>query len=203
MRITLKNNKDLQMKTKLFFPLLLLFTMMGFAQNGTNNRTIEIMPDSKLTITGDTNVSKFLCEFDSEMIPSTRKVKVSGNQEELHFENAILTLDNTGFDCGSKGINKDFHALIQTEEYPEISLELKKICIDTPTRATADLIITIAGERKAYRVPVKIIDGEIPQYRGDLNLNINDFNLKPPKKMFGLIVVKEDIDINFNLNVEK
>ena len=191
------------MKTKLFFPLLLLFTMMGFAQNGTNNRTIKIKPDSKLTITGDTNISKFLCEFDSEMIPSTRKVKVSGNQEELHFQNAILTLDNTGFDCGSKGINKDFHALVKTEEYPEISLELKKLCINTPTRAIADLIITIAGETKAYRVPVKIIDGDIPQYRGDLTLNIKDFDLKPPMKMFGLIVVKEDIDINFNLNVVK
>ncbi|MFO8148171.1 MAG: YceI family protein [Bacteroidota bacterium] len=191
------------MKTKLFFPLLLLFTMMGFAQNGTNNRTIKIKPDSKLTITGDTNISKFLCEFDSKMIPSTRKVKVSGNQEELHFQNAILTLDNTGFDCGSKGINKDFHALVKTEEYPEISLELKKLCINTPNQAIADLIITIAGETKTYRVPVKVIDGDIPQYRGDLTLNIKDFNLKPPKKMFGLIVVKEDIDINFNLNVVK
>lgn len=177
--------------------------MFGFAQNGNDNRTIKIMPDSKLTITGDTNISKFLCEFDSEMIPSTRKVKVSGNEDELDFENAILTLDNTGFDCGNRGINKDFHALIQTEEYPEISLELKKLCINTSTSATADLIITIAGEMKTYKVPVKIIDGDIPQYRGDLTLNINDFNLEPPKKMFGLIVVKEDIDINFNLNVEK
>ncbi|MFO7719268.1 MAG: YceI family protein [Gillisia sp.] len=189
------------MRTFLIFPFLLLFTMMGFAQHGTNNRTIKIMPNSNLTITGDTNISKFLCGFDSKMIPSTRKVKVSGIQEELHFENAILKLDNTGFDCGSKGINKDFHALIQTEKYPEISLELKKLCINTPTQGIADLIIAIAGETKAYRVPVKIVDGDIPQYRGDLTLNINDFNLKPPKKMFGLIVVKENIDINFNLNV--
>ncbi|MFN4762406.1 YceI family protein [Gillisia sp. Q332] len=191
------------MKTILFFPLLLLFTMMGFSQNGTNNRTIKIKPDSKLTITGDTNISKFLCEFDSEMIPSTRKIAVSGNQEELHFQNAILILDNTGFDCGSKGINKDFHALIQTEKYPEISLELKKLCINTPTQAIADLIITIAGETKAYKVPVKIVAGETPQYRGDLTLNIHDFNLEPPKKMFGLIVVKENIEIKFNLKVEK
>ena len=191
------------MKNILLFPFLLLFSIMCFAQNGTNNRTIKLLPDSKLTITGDTNISKFLCAFDSKMIPSTRKVEVRGNQEELHFENAILKLDNTGFDCGSKAINKDFHALIQTEEYPEISLELKKLCINTSTQAIADLIITIAGETKAYKIPVKIVDGDIPQYRGDLSININDFNLKPPKKMVGLIVVKEDIDINFNLNVAK
>ncbi len=191
------------MKTLKLIPFLLLFTALAFAQNGTNSRTVKIMPESKLTITGDTNISKFLCAFDSEMIPSTRKIEVSGKQEELHFKNAILILDNTGFDCGSKGINKDFHALIKTEEYPKISLELKKLCINTPTDAIADLIITMAGKTKTYKLPVKIVDGKISQYRGNLSLNINDFNLKPPKKLFGLIVVKEVIDINFNLNVEK
>ena len=191
------------MKTLLLFPILFFFCILGFAQNGSNNRTIKIMPDSKLTITGDTNISEFACAFNSQMIPSTRKVSMKEVGSELHFENAILKLDNTGFDCGSKGINKDFHALIKTEEYPEISLELKKLCIATPTEATADLIISIAGKTKAYKVPVKIVNGAIPQYRGDLTLNINDFDLKPPKKMLGLIVVKEDIDINFNLNVDR
>lgn len=191
------------MKTLILIPFLFFLSILGFTQNGTNNRTIKIMPDSKLTITGDTNISEFACAFNSKMIPSTRKVSLKDVGGELHFENAILKLDNTGFDCGSKGINKDFHALVKTEEYPEISLELKKLCVDTPTQATADLIISIAGKTKAYKVPVQIVDGKIPQYRGDLTLNINDFDLKPPKKMFGLIVVKEDIDINFNLNVEK
>ncbi|HSP40127.1 MAG TPA: YceI family protein [Gillisia sp.] len=191
------------MKTLLLFPIIFFFSILGFSQNGTNNRTIKIMPDSKLTITGDTNISEFACAFNSQMIPSTRKVSMKEVGSELHFENAILKLDNTGFDCGSKGINKDFHALIKTKEYPEISLELKKLCIVTPTEATADLIISIAGKTKAYKVPVKIVNGAIPQYRGDLTLNINDFDLKPPKKMLGLIVVKEDIDINFNLNVDR
>ncbi len=191
------------MKILKIIPLLIMFTTLGFAQNGTINRTVNIMPNSKLTITGDTNISEFSCAFNSQMIPSTRKVTVKEENSELHFENAILKLDNTGFDCGSRGINKDFHALIKTEEYPEISLELKKLCINTPTDAIADLIISIAGKTKAYKLPVKIVDGKIPQYKGNLSLNINDFNLKPPKKIFGLIVVKEDIDINFNLNVEK
>lgn len=196
-------NIDLQMKTLQLIPLIFLFTFLGFSQNGTNNRTVKILPDSKLTITGDTNISEFACAFNPKMIPSSRKVNMKEVDSELHFENAILKLDNTGFDCGSKGINKDFHALIKTEDYPEISLELKKLCINTPTQATADLIISIAGKTKAYKVPVRIIDGKIPQYRGDLTLNINDFDLKAPKKMLGLIVVKEDIDINFNLNVER
>ena len=191
------------MKTLKIIPLLFMVITLGFAQNGSGIRTVNILPNSQLNITGDTNISDFSCVFNSQMIPFTRKVKVKEVNSEFHFENAILKLDNTGFDCGSKGINKDFHALIKTEEYPQISLELKKLCINTPSEAIADLKISIAGKTKAYKLPVKIIEGKILQYRGNLSLNINDFNLKPPKKVFGLIVVKEDIDINFNLNVEK
>jgi hypothetical protein len=191
------------MKTLILYSFLIFFFTAGIAQNGIRNTSVHILPNSKLTITGDTNISAFTCAFDPEMIPSAKKVKVTENEGQLLFENAILTLNNKGFDCGSKGINKDFHALIKTEEYPSIMLELNKLTINSPQDAIADVQISIAGKKKTYKFPVVIIDGEIPQYRGNLTLNINDFNLEPPKKMFGLIVVKEDIDINFNLNVEK
>jgi hypothetical protein len=32
--------------------------------------------------------------------------------------------------------------------------------------------------------------------------NFSDFELTPPKKIIGLIVIKEDIEINFNIIVE-
>ena len=32
--------------------------------------------------------------------------------------------------------------------------------------------------------------------------NFNDFELTPPKNIFGFIILKEDIEINFNLIVE-
>jgi polyisoprenoid-binding protein YceI len=191
------------MRTIILYSFLILFCSAGIAQNSSRNTSVHILPNSKLTITGDTNISDFTCAFDPEMIPSAKKVKVTERHDELLFENAILKLDNTGFDCGSKGINKDFHALIKTEDYPFILLELKKLIMNSPQEAVADVLISIAGKKKNYKLPVEIIEGEIPQYRGNLSLNINDFNLEPPKKMFGLIVVKEDIDINFNLNVEK
>lgn len=191
------------MRTLLLYSFLFLFFTAGIAQNNSRNTSVQILPDSKLTITGDTNISAFTCAFDPEMIPSSKKVKVTEKKDVLFFENAILKLDNTGFDCGSKGINRDFHALIKTEDYPFILLELKKLTMNSPKEAVADVLISIAGKKKNYKLPVEIIEGEIPQYKGNLSLNINDFNLEPPKKMFGLIVVKEDIDINFNLNVEK
>jgi hypothetical protein len=181
--------------------LLYLFTIgsctFSFSQN-----SFQILPDSQLTITGKTNINEFVCAFNTSLIPNTKNIKFKGNPEEIHFENAILKLDNQGFDCGNKAINKDFQSLIKSSQYPEIQLELRELLFKTPHQAIALLRISIAGKQKEYRVPVNIKQNPVVQYAGKLNLDINDFELTPPKKIFGLIVVKENIEINFNLIVE-
>lgn len=190
------------MKTVLLYLLLLGFSALSYAQNGFQKKSIQILPESKLTITGDTNINEFLCAYNTSLIPQTGNMKFTGNPEEIRFENAILKLDNKGFDCGNKAINKDFQTLIKSNEYPEIELELKELCFKTNNQAIALITISIAGKQKDYKVPVIIKENPVAQYAGKLKLDINDFNLIPPKKLFGLIVVKEDIEINFNLIVE-
>ncbi len=185
------------MKTILLYLFSIGCSTFSFSQN-----SYQILPDSQLTITGETNINEFLCAFNTSLIPNTKNIKFKGNPEEIHFENAILKLDNQGFDCGNKAINKDFQTLIKSSEYPEIQLELRELFFETPRQAIALLRISIAGKQKDYKVPVVIKENPGIQYAGKLNLDINDFELAPPKKIFGLIVVKEDIEINFNLIVE-
>jgi hypothetical protein len=185
------------MKTILLYLFTINCSIISFSQN-----SFQILPESQLTITGETNINKFLCAFNTSLIPKSKNIKFKGNPGEIHFENAILKLDNQGFDCGNRAINKDFQALIKSNEYPEIQLELRELLFETSQQAIALLRISIAGKQKDYRVPVIIKENPVVQYAGKLKLDINDFNLTPPKKLFGLIVVKEDIEINFNLIVE-
>ncbi len=93
--------------------------------------------------------------------------------------------------------------MLKTSEYPEIFLELKKLSMESSEKAIAEVLISIAGKTETYKVPVEITEGPVSQYTGNLVLNIKDFNLEPPKKMLGLIVVKDDIEISFCLNVLK
>lgn len=188
--------------------ILILLLSLGIlssatAQIGFQRLSLEVLPNSILTITGDTNIRDFECEFNTSMLPSNNQIRFKAAGNIIHFENALLKLDNRGFDCGNKGINKDLHSLLKTSEYPEILLDLKELRIESSHKAVADVMITIAGKKKRYKVPVEIITGPVPQYTGKLILDIQDFNLKPPKKMLGLIVVKEDLEIGFNLNVLK
>ncbi len=187
-------------KVQLTWIMILACTSM-FAQNGFQNKCIEILPKSSLTITGDTNINEFFCEFNTALISKNKEIKFSKEESSICFEDALLTLENTGFDCGNKAINKDFHVLIQTDQYPEITLELKKITFNDNNRAIANVILSIAGKNKNYSVPIEILPKNSPHFKGVLKLNINDFELTPPKKFFGMVVVKNEIEINFNLSV--
>lgn len=56
----------------------------------------------------------------------------------------------------------------------------------------------IAGVEKEYLVPV-IFNTNTNNVKGQLKLNIKDFKLKSPKKLLGMVVVNDHVDINFNL----
>lgn len=186
--------------------MLLLFLISGpivSAQSSYNNTQVQILPESKLTISGDTNINEFECEFNTAHLDENTNLKYKVNKSNIVFENAVLNLSNNGFDCGNRGINKDFRELLKTDQYPKITLTLKEIDLKDPKLALAKVSICIAGIEKNYQVPVEISKGEIPHFKGKINLNIRDFKLDPPKKALGLIVVKEEIEVKFNLTVLK
>lgn len=191
------------MKTAVIIGCFLLLFLPAFGQTSFHSTSIKILPTSTLSITGDTNINKFLCSFNTELIADYNLINYSANDSGIHFKNAILKLDYSGFDCGNKAINKDFKKLIKAEEHPEITLELKEILLDDLQKATAKVIINIAGKTSTYLVPVKIDSEDNLQYKGSLSINISDFDLQPPRKMFGLIVIKENIKINFILKIKK
>ena len=56
----------------------------------------------------------------------------------------------------------------------------------------------IAGVEKEYLVPV-IFNSNTNNVKGQLKLNIKDFKLKSPKKLLGMVVVNDNVEINFNL----
>ena len=187
---------------RLMLYCLLLFSAYISAQTTTESHTIQILPESKLTITGDTNIKEFECGYYTAQIEEKTPLKYTLKDSQILFQQAELRLENKGFDCGNKAINKDFHELIQTGEYPEIILKLNKISLESPILASANVTICIAGLEKDYNLPVYIKNEAIQHFKGSLQLNIRDFNLEPPEKFFGMIVVKEEIEINFDLSVK-
>ena len=133
--------------------VMMFFTIIGFAftaiaQDTFEKTTVQILADSELTITGDTNINKFCCAFNTSMLERSKEMEYKAIGSKVVFKDAVLNLNNRGFDCGNKAINKDFHALLQTEKYPEISLELLEVNLSQTHAAVDTVKISMAGKQK-------------------------------------------------------
>ena len=190
------------MKKIAFVLAVLLCVGITHAQS-FQKKEVTVLPSSSLTIIGDSNIAAFKCKFDTSLLEESQVVSYSQTGNEIRFTGAVLVLKNKGFDCGSKGINRDFHDLLQTDDHPRILLDLYKVALSSPSKGLATVVITIAGKKRTYEVPVTVKNGMIAEFKGNLHLNIKDYGLEAPKKLFGMIVVKDEIDIDFNLLVKK
>ena len=161
--------------------------------------------DSEVSISGTTNVNSFTCNYNILKLENPIPVSFESRDQTMVFNSTFLELENKCFDCGHKAINKDFNKLLKTEVYPKIQLNLKQINKDSKQKdlLSALVEIHIANKKNTYRVPVKADGNKNLMVLGELKLNLPDFNLEAPKKALGLIVVHDEIEVNFKLHLKQ
>lgn len=172
---------------------------MSFAFIANNTLEVDIKKDSEIIIKGTSSVNTFKCNYHHQIEVVENEITYKKNQASYLLENAKIALDANAFDCGGRRINSDFRELLDTENHPHIEIKIQQIKIKN-NQVTADAKVNLAGKSKTYTFPIET--PEENNFIGDLCINITDFGLEPPKKMMGLIVVDEIIDIEFNLYTE-
>jgi hypothetical protein len=180
---------------------ILIFLSFGFLKNQfgflKNQSKVKITNKSEVTIKGKSNVNSFECKYNSEFIENDLHVSISRNNSKILLEGAKLDIKSTGFDCAHKMITKDFKSILKAEEYPHIVLNVKEINA-IKENITAKINVKIARIEKEYMVPV-VYNQNNGNVKGQLKLNIKDFKLKSPKKLLGMVVVNDNVEIIFNL----
>lgn len=181
------------MKTIGIITVVILLSF-GFSKNVTK---VKITNKSEVTIKGKSNVNSFECKYNPDFIENDLQVSIARNNNKIVLEGAKLSIKSAGFDCAHKMITKDFKAILKAEDYPHIVINVKEINT-IKENITAKLNVKIAGVEREYLVPV-IFNSNTNNVKGQLKLNIKDFKLKSPKKLLGMVVVNDHVDINFNL----
>lgn len=181
------------MKTIGIITVVILLSF-GFSKNVTK---VKITNKSEVTIKGKSNVNSFECKYNSDFIENDLQVSIARNNNKILLDGAKIAIKSTGFDCAHKMITKDFKSILKADEYPHIVINVKEINT-AKENITAKLNVKIAGVEKEYLVPV-IFNSNTNNVKGLLKLNIKDFKLKSPKKLLGMVVVNDNVDINFNL----
>ena len=181
------------MKTISIIAVIILLSF-GFS---TNQTKVKITNKSEVSIKGKSNVNSFECKYNPDFIENDLQVSIARNNNKIVLEGAKLSIKSAGFDCAHKMITKDFKSILKAEEYPHIVINVKELNA-VKENITAKLNVKIAGIEREYLVPVTY-NQTTDNVKGQLKLNIKDFKLKSPKKLLGMVVVNDNVDINFNL----
>jgi len=159
--------------------LYLLFSLCFLFSNAQENF---------VKINGSTNVNGFQC--------INSKFKNDGSVysfSEKNLPNIILKV--TDFDCGNKMMTRDFQKILNAEKYPEMTIKFIKFT-KNQKNFIAVVEVKMMNQSRRYNVEFAMENNKMV---GRKNVKFSDFNIIPPKKMGGMIVVKDDLDLTFSL----
>jgi hypothetical protein len=185
---------------RVYFLIIALFLLNG--RTPEKERWI-VDASSKLVIYGDTNVNKFTCETDCFEKIDTLEYYADVRACDISFTQTQIRVPVKSFSCGSELITKDFWETLQAEKYPTLAVHFLNLKEFSTTRnggkVEGEVAIVLAGVKKQYHVQYTL-ERHSENYfslQGTHAVCFSDFNLKPPRKMLGLIQVQENLEVEF------
>ncbi len=182
--------------------LLMLLTGMVCPCFSQDTMEISVRPESTLKIHGKTNVNSFTCsqtyikEGDGLM-----DIRISADGESMEFIDTEVSIPVKEFDCGHKIMTRDFQEILQADKNPYLRVKLNSIQPDG-RGYLANVSIRLAGVSHNYYIPVTIRRGEgVMTGEGQREVKFSEYNLEPPVKFLGMVRVKEELNISFNIRI--
>lgn len=168
-------------------------------------RIWDVENKSRLVIKGESNVNSFSCEVDRYYSADRLRLH-STSKPYFRFSDNRIVINLMEFDCGRKLLTRDFRQTLNADTHPEIVISFLTLN-RLPQKHLSDekipgiLRITIAGVTKEVMIRFDIninYNGTI-YLKGEKNFLFSDFGLEPPSKMMGLINVKNELEVLFDL----
>ncbi len=167
------------MKSAVAIIVLLLFQLPVFGQkNG-------------IEITGWTNVNSFKCS--NLKIAGTASVySFTGNQ----LPNLIFKLDD--FDCQNKMMTADLRKILQSDRYPTLHIRFLEFKQSSAGKFDGLVEVKMMTISRRYAVQFTVQDKSLV---GNKKLKFSDFKIVPPKKMGGMVYVRDELDLLFSIAI--
>jgi len=192
--------------------LLILMSFVATLPSEPFLMYVRIENESRLSISGFSNVTSFACECRQKFSPTTLRMRRNDGARSAYFDDVSLKIQTKKLDCKHRIMNRDMYKTLQAEQHPYISIQLKTVdnlptsplsSTDGWTNLTASVNMTIAGETRAktLRIAAKALGGDRFRFRSTKKIDMTDFSIKPPTAMLGLIKVDETIIIKMDLIV--
>jgi polyisoprenoid-binding protein YceI len=187
--------------------LFLIFTLLFNSWDSPASRevVINIQNKSLLSIHGESNVNSFTFKYDPQYLQKSVCMTVETSSNRMSLREAILDLKVKGFDSGNRLMNSDLYELLNAQNFPHITIDFKSVIPKLQNNPHNTLVVsakvTMAGQThdEIFEVQPKN-DSKEYHYTGKTRLNLKNYCITPPTKFMGMVKVKEELTINFNLH---
>jgi hypothetical protein len=160
-----------------------------------------IVDSSSLRIFGSSNITNFECIYTGAFTPTTFEHTIQLRNNAFAITGDTLRLVTEDFDCGRRGINKDFRNTLKNSEFPTIDITPIWFSNSDSTLNKINISISLAGVTKNYTINFESDSPSknIFRIKGQQKLEMTDFDIDPPRALFGLIKVENELFISFDV----
>jgi len=182
-------------KHLLIISLAFLFSLKISAQS------YRVSQNSKAVVIGTSTLHDW--ESDVEDISGMGTLEFDGSVLK-GVSNMELKFKVESIESGKGKMNSITYETLKSESHPYIIYKVREIKSIKGDLVTVTGNLTIAGETRQSEVMGKLVmeNGSI-RITGKKTIDMTKFDIEPPKAMFGTIVVGKDIDLDFNILLQK
>jgi polyisoprenoid-binding protein YceI len=172
----------------------------------TSANTLTLQPESKLWVTGTSNVRDFECAataltIDVLSVPGAVAVIAAG---EKGVTSVAVRVPAAQLDCKNGKMNSHMQKALKSAESPEIAFDLTSYelaAVATGVKVTLTGDLTLGGTKKPITIKADVspADGDALKVTGTKDITLSEFGLKAPTLMMGTLKVSDVVQVHFDL----
>ncbi|MDB5245928.1 MAG: hypothetical protein JWQ40_322 [Segetibacter sp.] len=165
-----------------------------------------VQKTSTLRIAGSSNVNTFGCDITGYYKPDTIICFDENAGNKSVALKGSLEIDVLKFDCHNRMLTSDLRKTLKADEYPTLvirflSLERLPAIKNEKDFLKGSVEILLGGSCRRFDISYTFekSGSSLVLLNGNRSFSFSDFNLKPPRKLAGLVKVKDLFNVDFNL----
>ncbi len=165
-----------------------------------------IQKTSTLRIQGRSNINSFGCDIIGYYQTDTISCSDDSSSNKIVALKGCLKIDVLNFDCHNKLITCDLRKTLKADKYPTLVIRFLSLERFPDLQNNKDYLkgwveINLAGICKRFQINYSFIPSGSSTIRlnGSREFYFSDFKLTPPKKLAGLIKIKDNFSVDFQL----
>lgn len=165
---------------------------------------------SVIRIDGSSNIDAFSCSAKQNFPLSTGIMMRTDNPGKFLFRNTSLCIPVKSLSCDNAAMDYDMYKALKANSCPYITLNLREADIPSGmygNSAGGEALIcadvSIAGRvvTQYIQLHMRRITADEFRFSGSHGMLLSDFDIDPPAALFGMIRVKDPVEIVFDLDV--